>query len=453
MPSPGNSTLSGLLIATSRSPTSRMRSSSVIGRLPGHVPRILVPPQAQESRMAKLAVVGPFRKSELADEARFDPRHALVAGRVDEWTLVDGVFVESGAEFDEKLVVVAGADLACVAQVAVVIVIADQQGAEALALAFRLSEAGDDQFLAVVAFEFQPVAGAAVTIARVGPLGDDALPAFVAGLFEERFAVLVPVGREVQRRVEAEQSPEQLLARSERQGIQIVPVDMQQIEDIEVNRDIGCTGRFRIGDLHSLLQTREAADVVLEGDRFAVDDEIGAVLLQAGLDQLGIGIVGLLAVAGQQSNLVVVAEKQQALAVELALVNPVGIGKALVGQRGQHRRHPFRVIALLQGVAFLACQCISPVAHPSFPPSSSAICFMVRSLSTDFFSVETGFRRASACSSSIFISSQRASSPEPVRCSAYPPCSFSPSSSISAWPASIAFSIGWTSSSFSVMFS
>src|SRR6056297_2071806 len=168
MPSSGNRTLSGWLISTSRPSASIVRFSSrsaTVGLPAGfanHVVGILVPTKAQESRMAKLAVVGPFRKSELADEVRFDPRHALVAGLVDERTLVDGVFVESGAEFDEKLVVVAGADFTGVAQPAVVfalvIVITDQEGAEPLALAFRLGVAGDEQFLTVLAFELQPVA-------------------------------------------------------------------------------------------------------------------------------------------------------------------------------------------------------------------------------------------------------------------------------------------------------
>ena len=112
--------------------------------------------------MAQLAVPGPFGEAELTDKTGLDPGHVPFRRAIDERASRRDVPVHSPAEGLEKIVVVAGADFTGVAQPAVVfalvIVITDQEGAEPLALAFRLGVAGDDQFLTVLAFELQPVA-------------------------------------------------------------------------------------------------------------------------------------------------------------------------------------------------------------------------------------------------------------------------------------------------------
>src|SRR6266540_2314132 len=61
-------------------------------------------------------------------------------------------------------------------------------------------------------------------------------------------------------------------------------------------------------------------------------------------DQLGVGLVQRLAGPRQQPQPASVAEGQAALAVQFALVDPSGVGEALVGQHGQHRRCPFRLL-------------------------------------------------------------------------------------------------------------
>ena len=70
----------------------------------------------------------------------------------------------------------ARADLAGVAQLAV-LVVADEQRAELAARALRRREAADHQLLLGVALELQPVARAAADVGAVGALGDHALPA------------------------------------------------------------------------------------------------------------------------------------------------------------------------------------------------------------------------------------------------------------------------------------
>src|SRR5262245_63910101 len=93
----------------------------------------------------------------------------------------------------------AGADLAGVNERVTGIVIAEQQGAEPGAGTSRVGEAADDEFLAALALELQPVPGPAGAVGRIGALGDDPLPAAGARLAEVRLAVGVLVLGEAQR--------------------------------------------------------------------------------------------------------------------------------------------------------------------------------------------------------------------------------------------------------------
>jgi hypothetical protein len=93
----------------------------------------------------------------------------------------------------------AGADLAGVGELVTGVVVAQQQGAEPGAGPARVGEAADDEFLAVLALELQPVPGPAGAVGRAGALGDDALPAAGARLAEIGLAVGVFVLGEAQR--------------------------------------------------------------------------------------------------------------------------------------------------------------------------------------------------------------------------------------------------------------
>src|SRR4051794_35395292 len=118
-------------------------------------------------------------------------------------------------------------------------------------------------------------------------------------------------------------------------------------------------------------------------------------------------------VAGAEVDALAGLGRETADAVELALVDPAGIGEALVGEDGLHH------------------------LHAQSPISSS-----VRPLLTDSGWVETGSRRASAPSSRRLISSHCGLAPPPVRWSVQPPRSFSPSSQNERWPRSMASSGG-----------
>src|SRR5262249_32964685 len=150
------------------------------------------------------------------------------------------------------------------------------------------------------------------------------------------------------------------------------------------------------------------------------------------------------------------ADGQAADAVELALVDPVGVGEAVVGQRGLHGVGEAGDGALAQERALVGLErcervgvghgCIverradfRPPAYPtSLAPSSTA-----RLESTDSGSVETGLRRASAPWSRRLMSSHCCWWPSlRVRWSRKPPRSLWPCRSTTTCPRASASSIG-----------
>src|SRR5258708_3110453 len=93
----------------------------------------------------------------------------------------------------------AGAALAGVDELSVLVVVAEQQRPEPGPRPLRVGKAADDELLAGLALELQPVPGPAGAVGRGGALGDDPLPALGAGLPVVRLAVGVPVHGEAHR--------------------------------------------------------------------------------------------------------------------------------------------------------------------------------------------------------------------------------------------------------------
>src|SRR5262245_10075706 len=134
--------------------------------------------------MAQPAVPGPFGEADLSDELRLHPRHGALADRVAERRVVAAPVTQLLAQGTQQRAVEAGADLAGVAQLAVVVV-AHEQRAELDPGALGLGEAADHQLLAVRALELQPVARAPAAVGALGPLGDQPFPPLAARLDEE----------------------------------------------------------------------------------------------------------------------------------------------------------------------------------------------------------------------------------------------------------------------------
>ena len=167
-------------------------------------------------------------------------------------------------------------------------------------------------------------------VGRVRSLRDQAFPTLAARVSEESFSALVPMLGEPQGIAEREQSPQDLLPVPLRHGGGVVPVRVEDVEQVEGDGPPGATSPPRIRDLHPPLQPGEARPVPLERHDLAVDHEVLGLLRGEGLDELGVVGVHLLAVAGQQPDRAPAPERQAPLPVELALEDPVGIGEGPV---------------------------------------------------------------------------------------------------------------------------
>src|SRR5579875_1129150 len=238
MPSAGNSALAGWPSSKRRLPTSTSRVSAMAGGpLPGDLRGWLVRPQALEAGVAELAVLGPLGEGDLGHQLGADPVDAphplgVLEGRA---ALLQGV--EAPAQVGEDGAGEPGADLARVAQ-ASPFVVADEEGAQAGAAAAGLGEPADHQLLAGRALHLEPVGRAAGGVGGVGPLGDDPLPSLAAGMLQVGLAVPVAVGGEPEPAVapEGDGGPEQGLAGSQRQTGGVLALQVEEVEEVEVDR-------------------------------------------------------------------------------------------------------------------------------------------------------------------------------------------------------------------------
>src|SRR5260221_11260499 len=132
----------------------------------------------------------------------------------------------------------AGADPAGIAQFAAVVVVAEEQRAEALARAAGIAEADDDELLAIAAFDLEPAPAAARHIGRVALLGDDAFEGVGAGVLEEfRTAriLVIAIAQDAARDVAGLAGDEALQRRfavDERHPEEVAVSDLEQAEAV-----------------------------------------------------------------------------------------------------------------------------------------------------------------------------------------------------------------------------
>lgn len=218
--------------------------------------------------------------------------------------------------------------------------VAEQQRAQLDPAALGRGVAADHEFLVAHAFELEPMRRPAAVVFGVGQLGDHALVAALARRPVGRDAVLHPVGGEAQRILKLDCLAQQPFTPQQWHVGGRFAVEMQQVEDVVEHPDRRRPGHIGVGDAQPALQPREARAAPLEGHHLTVEDEPRGVLGGERVDDLGVGPVERQAISRQQPHPVAVAERQAAHAVEFALEDPVGIGKPLVGQRGQRGGAP-----------------------------------------------------------------------------------------------------------------
>ena len=156
--------------------------------------------------------------------------------------------VETAAQVRRSPAGEAGADLADVDQLAVGIVHAEEQRADAAAPALRVGEAADDELLLLDALGLLPAAPATGHVGRVAPLRDDALERHAARVTEERLAVARDVIAVAQRRVRAVASSSARsasLRSSSGAAGEVAAVEVQEIED-EVDRLVAALAAERV---------------------------------------------------------------------------------------------------------------------------------------------------------------------------------------------------------------
>src|SRR6185312_29519 len=199
----------------------------------------------------------------------------------------------------------------------------------------------DDELLAALALELQPVLGPPAAVPRVGALGDEPLPALGARLPVVRLPLGVPVLGVAQRVVEGQQGAQDRLALQQRQRADVPPAGPQHVKQVVVGRHLGEQVRGGIDDAKAVLQKTEFRLALVEGDDLPVDDEVVAEMLRGQrFGDLREGAADVVLVAGHQPYLPAADERQAALAVQLALEDPGRVGEPVPGERGQLRIQP-----------------------------------------------------------------------------------------------------------------
>ena len=123
---------------------------------------------------------------------------------------------------------------------------------------------------------------------------------------------------------------------------EILPVDLQQVEDAVDDRVLGHLLRRRPGRPETLLESGEGRLVAVVGHHLPVEQEVASGLRRHRGTYLGVGSGEILAGTRFESHVAAHFACDAALAVELALQQPVVAEVATVGQRRQHQRHRHR---------------------------------------------------------------------------------------------------------------
>ena len=193
--------------------------------------------------------------------------------------------------------------------------------------------ADDDQLLPAGAFDLEPGPATSGAVGGVTPLRDDALEAEAGGLGEEfRSAAAVMVAVFDRAASAGEQRRQGGLALLLRHAPQIVPVEMEEVED-EIDEAAGLAVRQR-----PLQSGKAGAAARLDRGDLAVEDGVARRPPGQRLGDLGKALRPIEPIAGLQRRAPVCEPGEDAIAVELDLVQPVvALRRRGCGTRELHR--------------------------------------------------------------------------------------------------------------------
>ncbi len=228
----------------------------------------------------------------------------------------------------------AGADVARVLQLAVRVVVAEQEAADFRGRARAVGEAADHELLARVGFELEPGRRAGRHVGRVDALGDDAFQPQGAGRREDAARIPIEVRAEVHAldALGLDKLLEQRPPGVQRHVAQVVAGEIEQVEQEVVD----AVSARRI---ERVLQGVEVGRAVLvQYDDLAIEPR---GLDAEGLDCRGEGFeLGgpVIAVAGEEASATRLDTGQQPVPVELDFIAPLSAGRHARGQGGELRR-------------------------------------------------------------------------------------------------------------------
>ena len=289
--------------------------------------------------MADPAVGRPLGESNLADELRLDPVVAAARRRADveRRRRARQRFQPTGDERQRRLVE-PRAHLRDVDEPAA-LVEPEVERAEVGARAPGRRVASDDELLAELALDLEPVSGALADVGAVALLRHDALEPRATRRVEKLPALLEHVVAEVDDAARRQEEPETRLALLQRQGSQVTSVERERVEARRADRDL--EGRAldvgRARQVHARLEALEArAPRRVERHDLAVEEESVEGQRAERADHFRIARRDDHPAPPPELDPLADARGQDAHAVVLDLEEPGRIGERPVHERGEH---------------------------------------------------------------------------------------------------------------------
>ena len=217
---------------------------SFFGHFADAVLRRLIVPQTQEDGRAQQAFGGELQVFHFANQFRLYPGNGPQGALefLGERAFRDNARFQLGEDFGQAALVEAGSHLPRVHQLAVVVQ-PQHQGAEVRP--FAMGEAADHEFLLIRHLDLQPVAAAPAFVRTIGAFRQNAFQAALPGRLQHLRTHAGEVVGEADMVGGLYDFVQQALPLDQRDGAQVMPVQVEQVE--QKQRDRGLAGQVRDG--------------------------------------------------------------------------------------------------------------------------------------------------------------------------------------------------------------
>ena len=207
---------------------------------------------------------------------------------------------------------------------------AEHQGPQVLPAAARSGKAADHRLLAKVRFHLEPrLTADSLAIAALRLLGEHPFQAVLGNRLEEGPPLALDVLAELNVRQRPQHIGQDFFTAAERQVLQVVAIQVEQIEDLIDERTF-------VGLLIILHQLELGLAGFIEHDDFTIEHRLMAELRQRSDDRRVTVLEGKL-FAGIETHSALVYLGDGAIAVPLNFKEPIGVVEWLDNRRGEHR--------------------------------------------------------------------------------------------------------------------